>query len=228
ARARGRRTPRGPPGPRPPPGPPRAPAPRPPPPPPLPPPPAPPPALTPPAPPTASAPMVAQTKAEETLAVAPRQRGEALLEQARMELRRGEAGNARRLAEEAFTGPYGVQADAEKGLRCVDVEEFNQRVLACTRSYDAGMAAYQRRDFAQASTILRSLDQHLLAPEKQARLKELMLTPELQVRGVVQAGHQTPAPADNGTSGTAVAKATATDQAPARATATDHPAPRRS
>src|SRR5262249_55526606 len=35
-------------------------------------------------------------------------RGEALLEQARMELRRGETGTARRLAEEAFTGPYGV------------------------------------------------------------------------------------------------------------------------
>src|SRR5262249_10330583 len=73
----------------------------------------------------------------------PQQKGETLLQQARLELRRGETGTARRLATEAFTGPYGVQAEAEKVIRSIDAEEFNQRMLAAGRSYDAGLGALQ-------------------------------------------------------------------------------------
>lgn len=118
------------------------------------------------------------------------ERGEALLAQARAELRRGEAGNARRLAEEAFNGKYGVQAEAEKLLRSIDAEEFNQRTLSANRSFDAGMAAYLRKDYTQASTMLQSLDRPLLSPERQSRLKEVMLSPEMQPSAVAQAAHK--------------------------------------
>jgi type II secretory pathway component GspD/PulD (secretin)/tetratricopeptide (TPR) repeat protein len=133
-------------------------------------------------------------------------RGEALLEQARMELRKGETTTARRLAEEAFTGPYGVQGGAEKLLRSIDAEEFNQKVLANNRAFDAGVAAYQRKDYAQASTILRGLDRQLLQPDKQGRLKELMLTPELQPH-IVQTASKTPGAAVPPPANTGIAQA---------------------
>src|SRR5262249_43590020 len=54
---------------------------------------------------------------------------------------------------------------------------------------DAGLAAFQRKEYAQAGSILRGLDKQLLQADKQARLKELMLTPEMQPSpGVAQAG----------------------------------------
>jgi type II secretory pathway component GspD/PulD (secretin) len=137
-----------------------------------------------------------------------KERGETLLNQARLELRRGETGTARRLAEEAFTGNYGVRDDAEKLLRSIDTEEFNQKVLAVQRSFDAGLAAYQRKDYAQAGIILRSIDKQMLPPEKQVRLKELMAAPELQGHTVAQAAHKTESPAAPG-------RAQASDQAPA-------------
>jgi type II secretory pathway component GspD/PulD (secretin)/tetratricopeptide (TPR) repeat protein len=150
---------------------------------------------------------VAQTMPTERPGT-PRERGEALLNQARVELRKGETTTARRFAEEAFTGPYGVQADAEKMLRTIDVEVFNQRVLAANRAFDAGQAAFQRKEYAQAGSILRALDKQLLQPEKQARLKEIMLTPEMQPTAVAQAAHHA-AP------GTAVAVATDQPEKPA-------------
>src|SRR5262249_12053229 len=58
------------------------------------------------------------------------QRGAGRLPQARMERRRGETGAARRLTVEAFNGNFGVQDEAQKVLRSVDAEEFNQRIAA--------------------------------------------------------------------------------------------------
>src|SRR5262249_13761033 len=110
-----------------------------------------------------STPVAAQT---------PAQVGETKLNQARMELRKGETENARRIAAEGYSGPYGLQAEAERVLRSIDAEEFNQRILAVNRAFEAGRTAYHRRDFAQAAAIFRTLDVPLLAPEKQARLKE--------------------------------------------------------
>ncbi len=131
----------------------------------------------------------------------PAQVGQRKLDQARMELRKGETENARRIAAEVYSGPYGLQADAEKILRSIDAEEFNQRILAANRTFEAGRAALHRREYAQASAIFRSLDVPLLAPEKQAKLKELMQMPELQPRTVAQASGKTAS--DSGTPGTA-------------------------
>ncbi len=107
--------------------------------------------------------------------------GPLLLEQARMELRAGQTANARKLAEEAFKGPFGVQSQAEAMLRTIDAEEIGQRQLAAEHAYDAGLGAFQRRDYTQAAVILQGLDAHLLEPGKQQRLKEMMMTPELCV-----------------------------------------------
>lgn len=115
-------------------------------------------------------------------------RGQALLDQARTELRKGETTTARRLAEEAFSGNYGVQSEAEKLLRSIDAEEYNQRFLAASRAFDAGLQALQRKDHVQAALILRGIDKQLLPPEKQQKLKELMLLPELQPSAVTQTG----------------------------------------
>ena len=109
-----------------------------------------------------------------------------------MELRAGQAANARRLAEEAFSPQYGVQAEATQLLRSIDAEEYNQKVLAASHAFDAGQAAFQRHEFARAATMFRSVDSRLLPSEKQARLKEYMLTPEMQSNAIAQVGLKSP------------------------------------
>jgi type II secretory pathway component GspD/PulD (secretin)/tetratricopeptide (TPR) repeat protein len=117
----------------------------------------------------------------------PEQHGRTLLNQARLELRAGQTANARRLAEAAFDQQYGVQTEAAQVLRSIDAEEFNQKTLNASRSFEAGLAAFHRQEYAQAGTIMRTLDARVLAPDKQARLKEIMLLPEMQPTAVVQA-----------------------------------------
>jgi type II secretory pathway component GspD/PulD (secretin) len=116
------------------------------------------------------------------------QHGLELLQQARMELRAGQNNNARKLAETAFNGPYGVQNQASQLLQMIDAEESNQRVLTVNRTYEAGMEAFHRQEYPQAAAILRTIDPQLLSGDKQARLKEIMLMPGMQPTVVVQTG----------------------------------------
>jgi type II secretory pathway component GspD/PulD (secretin) len=105
--------------------------------------------------------------------------GMVLLDNARREFKAGQTATARRFAEEALKEQYGVQDEAARVLRSLDAEEFNQAQFAAARAVDAGIAAYQRRDFAQAASIFQSVDVKLLSPDKQSRLKEMMLMPEM-------------------------------------------------
>jgi len=116
------------------------------------------------------------------------QHGQKLLNDARMELHAGQTSNARRLAEEAFSPQYGVQNEATQLLRSIDAEEYNQKILAADHAFDAGQGAFQRREYSQAGTMFRTIDPHLLSTDKQARLKEYMLTPELQPSAIAQVG----------------------------------------
>jgi len=116
------------------------------------------------------------------------QQGQKLLNDSRMELRAGQTSNARRLAEEAFSPQFGVQNEATQLLRSIDAEEYNQKILAADHAFDAGQAAFQRREYNQAGTMFRTIDPHLLSTDKQARLKEYMLTPELQPSAIAQVG----------------------------------------
>jgi type II secretory pathway component GspD/PulD (secretin) len=104
-----------------------------------------------------------------------------------MELQKGQTATARQMATEAFDPRWGVEAEAAQVLRSIDAEEFNQKLLVASRTFDAGMSAYQRGDYSQAGTIFRTIDPRLLPAEKQARLKEVMMTAGMQPAAVTQA-----------------------------------------
>ncbi len=140
-----------------------------------------------------AAPAIAQRTPAAPGGAAPRSRGDELLHQARLELRRGETGTARRLAVEAFSGKFGVEAEAEKMLRTIDAEEINQRMMAVARSYDAGVNAMQRQDATQALMIFRTIEPSLLPLEKQTKLKELIAGLDPKPAAAAQVAHQVPA-----------------------------------
>jgi hypothetical protein len=114
-------------------------------------------------------------------------KGKDLLDRARLELKSGQTAMARRLAEEAFDPSLGVQTEAANLLRSIDAEEFTQNRLAANRSAEAGIEAFQRRDFRQAASIFRSLNEAFLDADKRARLKEIAALPEMQPAAVAAA-----------------------------------------
>jgi type II secretory pathway component GspD/PulD (secretin) len=120
--------------------------------------------------------------------------GADMLAQARLELRSGRTEVARRLAEEAMRSSPGVKAEAEAILRDISREEYNQTMLAAGRTFEAGVQAFNRRDYGGAASIFRTIDVQLLEPSKQARLKEIMQVPEMQPRAVQQASATGAAP----------------------------------
>ena len=128
-------------------------------------------------------------------------RGLQLLEQARLELNKGETATARRFAEEAVS--CGVRDQALAVLRSIDTEEMNQRALNANRSFNAVLAAYNRRDYHQAGALLSAIDTKLLDERRQARLREIVNTPEMQpsLHGTAIAltgGHEQPQAAGKG------------------------------
>ncbi|MSR30090.1 MAG: hypothetical protein EXR99_01165 [Gemmataceae bacterium] len=106
--------------------------------------------------------------------------GKSLLEKARLELRSGQTVSARRLAVEAYQGPYGIKEEAANVLRSIDLEEVNQKTLEARRAFDAGIAAFNRREFGQAKTILAAVSDKNLDTSRLQRWKEIMLSPEMQ------------------------------------------------
>jgi type II secretory pathway component GspD/PulD (secretin) len=110
----------------------------------------------------------------------PAQEGLALLDQARLALKAGNTPVARTLTEKVWTGNYGVQKEAEVMLRSIDAEDFGQQQRRDCKTFDAAVRAYQKRDFATASSYLDAIDARRLTPERQAKLKELRMTPEMQ------------------------------------------------
>lgn len=114
---------------------------------------------------------------DKTTGAQPSNQGRTLLDKARQELRAGQAGNARRLAEEAFQGPYGVADDATTVLRSIDIEELNQKALSSRRNFDAMVSAFNRREYSQAKLMMGSVNEKLLDADRQGRLKEIITTP---------------------------------------------------
>jgi type II secretory pathway component GspD/PulD (secretin)/tetratricopeptide (TPR) repeat protein len=101
--------------------------------------------------------------------------GQELLAKARLELRKGDTENARRLAIEAITGPYGVKEEAQAILRTVEAEEFTQRQRAMARSFETGKQKYNAGEYTQALTIFQLIDPTMLPSAQQASLRELMV-----------------------------------------------------
>jgi type II secretory pathway component GspD/PulD (secretin)/tetratricopeptide (TPR) repeat protein len=137
-------------------------------------------------------PSITQAKHQEMMTPAGemQQHGKHLLNQARMEIRAGQTVTARRLAEQAYSGPYGVQEEAAQVLRSIDTEEFQQKLLTANRTFEAGLLAFQRREYSRAATIFRQIDPQLLTPDKQSRLREIMLAPEMQPTALIPVAHK--------------------------------------
>src|SRR5262249_48841361 len=85
--------------------------------------------------------------------------------------------------EKALTGNYGVQDEAMALLRTIDVEDFNQKQHTAWKAFDAALAAYRRREYAQASAMMQAIDLRLLDAERQNRLREESMTPEMAQAG---------------------------------------------
>lgn len=145
--------------------------------------------------------------------------GKALLEKARTELKSGQTSNARRLAEEAFQGPYGVRDEASALLRTLDTEDSNQKGLEAKRTFDAGVAAYNRKEFSQALALFSTVQDKFLDKDRASRKKELLQSPSLQ--GLVRSDSEKPGMGI----GNAIAKVKQGTEAPAPSDLDVPPAP---
>ena len=67
-----------------------------------------------------------------------------------------------------------MQKEAADLLRSIDTEEFNQKVLVASRTFDAAVSAHNRHEIAQAQAMFKTIDVHLLPPDKQARLSDYL------------------------------------------------------
>ena len=159
--------------------------------------------------------------------------GKELLAQARQYLQAGVTKVARRAAEDAYLGNYGVKEEAECVLRDIEAEENSQLALERGRTFDAAVAAYNRGEYAYAGVLLRAIDTRQLDPARQIRYREIMQTVQMQPR---PSDHLLPPDSrlvqatQPGTRTTAVPVApggnvslVAHDNQPARACATDGP-----
>jgi type II secretory pathway component GspD/PulD (secretin) len=121
------------------------------------------------------------------------------LDNARLELKAGNLPMARRLAEDAFHPQYGVQEEAAMVLRSIDADDHNHQVNMANRNADAGIDAYNRRDFRQALTIFQGTDMRLVQADKARRIGELMLSAQMQPQNLqlvdVKGPYQPDAPA---------------------------------
>jgi type II secretory pathway component GspD/PulD (secretin) len=110
----------------------------------------------------------------------PSNQGQVLLQKARLELSNGSTTTARRLAEEALAGNWGVQSEAQDVLRTIDAEENNQRALECRRTLDAAADAFNHHDYEKARQLLGHVDMYMLDPRRQERFREIAQTPQMQ------------------------------------------------
>lgn len=113
--------------------------------------------------------------------------GRLLVDGARVELRKGELSTARKMAEEAAQGAYGVQDEALAVLRTIEAEEARQRGLNANRTFDAARQAFQRGDHTHAANLIAEIgDVRQLDPSRQGQLREMMMTPQMQPSAIAR------------------------------------------
>ncbi len=106
--------------------------------------------------------------------------GKLLLEKSRLELRSGQLVAARKLAIEAYQGPFNIKEEAASVLRSIDIEDVNQKMLETRRAFDAALSAYNRKEYDQAKNLVSTLVEKNLDKERQQKLKEILMTAEMQ------------------------------------------------
>lgn len=114
------------------------------------------------------------TPANNTLAQAPTNHGTQLLNNARMELRRGETETARRLAVQVYNGPYNLRSEAESLLRSIEAEETAQRRNSANRAFDTALLAHKSGESSKALSICQEIDKTLLTPQRQAQFDQML------------------------------------------------------
>ncbi|MBI2804328.1 MAG: hypothetical protein HYX68_05010 [Planctomycetes bacterium] len=113
------------------------------------------------------------------------------LQAAQLELQHGNTPQARRMAEELYNTVPAIQAEALALIRSISAEEYNQQVLESKRTFDAGLEAFLRKDYARALFVFKTIDSLKLPPEYQARMRDIVSTREMQPQEVLQtAGSQ--------------------------------------
>jgi type II secretory pathway component GspD/PulD (secretin) len=110
----------------------------------------------------------------------PRGRGLEMLAMVDRCLRSGDTVKARKIAEEVYQGPFGLQGEAAAKLRSIDAEEEGQRRLTSDRMFDAADSAFKRGDYKHASNIMQAIDFRMLDIKRQKRMNEMMQTAEMQ------------------------------------------------
>lgn len=121
--------------------------------------------------------------------------GRQLLDQAELELRKGDLEMANKLAVQAHN-LGGSQEQARGLLNQIDAEAFNRKKMTAEKSFAAAVEAHGNKDYGQALGVLVLIDPQLLTPDKKHRREELVASCRAELgkgEAVVAAGGQQPA-----------------------------------
>jgi len=123
--------------------------------------------------------------------------GQQLLEQATLELQKGDLAMATVIARQAYNRDSKMQASAQALLNQIDAESFRRKKDDAEKSFDNAVRGYATRDYSMTLGVLALIDPRLLPAEKQTRREELMKECHTSLdgsRGMVQtASAQEPA-----------------------------------
>jgi len=111
--------------------------------------------------------------------------GRKLYAQAEQALARGDLGEARKLAEAVYTGPFNMKMQANQLLARIDAEEYRQEVARAQRTYELAMRAFRRGEYAVAASYLQTLDVRLLEPDKRQHVQEMITSREMRQQQMV-------------------------------------------
>ena len=116
---------------------------------------------------------VASVKSAPAPAAAGTATGRQLLDQAELELKKGDLEMARKLAVQAHN-LGGSQEQARGLLNQIDAEAFNRKKLTAEKSFTAAVEAHGNKDYSHALGVLVLIDPQLLAADKKHKRDELM------------------------------------------------------
>jgi type II secretory pathway component GspD/PulD (secretin) len=117
----------------------------------------------------------------------PTDKGLALLNVARTEMKRGETETAKKIAIELLSGPYSCKEEAAALLKSIETKEAEQKIVSARRAFENGLEAYHTHSYAQALAIFRQIDGTLLPSEMRKKLGEMVTVATLKNQEMVEA-----------------------------------------